>query len=236
MSQITKICDLLELTRLKSVCKFLNNYINTNPELFWFKHSIKLYKISYCRGCIIENEILPNYFIKDLDINYERDPFGLEIFSERIKMFSKFESLCIPYKSKMADQQDLLSKLFDNLDTRNLEDLKMEYAIISEKRKPKIDLMVLVLEGMVMYFAKDIIWFDYRENKDEKCGVCNIKLIPGDRCIISDCEHNFHIDCINRYCIRVENKCPICKTEIKNKLAKFDNFDENILAKMCEIF
>lgn len=69
--------------------------------------------------------------------------------------------------------------------------------------------------------TENIIWYSYKENSEgttEKCAVCNIKLITGDQCRISDCIHEFHAECIARYCDRVENKCPTCKTEVLNKI------------------
>lgn len=67
--------------------------------------------------------------------------------------------------------------------------------------------------------TKDVVWYLYKEKvKSESCAVCNIRLITDDHCRISDCSHEFHADCIARYCDRVEDKCPICKTEVKDKI------------------
>lgn len=75
-------------------------------------------------------------------------------------------------------------------------------------------------------FTKDKIWYEYKETENlESCAVCKIKLCTGDRCRFSDCTHNYHADCIARYCDRVENKCPICKTEILDKLERFENIN-----------
>ena len=67
--------------------------------------------------------------------------------------------------------------------------------------------------------TKDIVWYEYEESDIvEQCAVCNIKLITGDCCRISDCTHNFHAECIARYCDRIENRCPTCKTEVLEKI------------------
>jgi hypothetical protein len=95
--------------------------------------------------------------------------------------------------------------------------------------------MKMLGEGMCMYFSRNLLWYEYEANdKEYQCGVCKIKLLNGDKCGISDCEHKFHADCIARYYDRVENKCPICQTEIQDKLAKFDDFDENIFNLLRE--
>ena len=99
----------------------------------------------------------------------------------------------------------------------------------------KIDFMNVAIEGMITLFSKNIIWYYYQESREiEKCVVCNIKLLTGDKCRISDCEHEFHADCIARYSDRVENCCPICKTEIKPKLAQFKDIDEETIRMIVE--
>jgi hypothetical protein len=78
-------------------------------------------------------------------------------------------------------------------------------------------------ESACEVLSNNIIWFYYKEKSiEEKCAVCNIKLINNDKCRISDCDHNFHADCIARYCDRVKNCCPVCNKTIESKLATID--------------
>lgn len=85
---------------------------------------------------------------------------------------------------------------------------------------PDIKQLIKVITHVgIDILTKDKVWYSYEEkDKIENCAVCKIRLCTGDKCRFSDCDHNYHTDCIARYCDRVENKCPICKTEVLDKL------------------
>lgn len=88
--QIIKLCDFKDIIRLKSVCKSFYKCIFKNPKVFWFKHPIKFYtKFNNCKGCIIDNEILPNFGSKNYIIQHIPIPCGLEIHPEQIRILSR---------------------------------------------------------------------------------------------------------------------------------------------------
>lgn len=87
-----------------------------------------------------------------------------------------------------------------------------------------------VIEGLMLCVTKGIIWFRYEEKEGvtESCVICNKILANGDMCRISDCTHNFHNKCIVSYCNIVEEKCPICKTEVRDRLAPLPTNKEEV--------
>lgn len=80
--------------------------------------------------------------------------------------------------------------------------------------------LVSIINTFMTEISKGVINEVYKESDIiEKCVVCDLKLVNGDLCRISDCKHNFHAECIVRYCKLIKNKCPVCDTEILDKLA-----------------
>ncbi len=69
------------------------------------------------------------------------------------------------------------------------------------------------------FMTENVIWYEYVDPGIKKfCSVCKLELRTGDRCRVEDCDHTAHAECIARYMDRVEKKCPVCKTEIQNKI------------------
>ncbi|KAK9699688.1 hypothetical protein RND81_08G189100 [Saponaria officinalis] len=52
---------------------------------------------------------------------------------------------------------------------------------------------------------------DCRENEDDiKCSICQEEYADGDEMGRLECEHRYHIDCVNQW-LRLKNWCPVCK-------------------------
>ena len=86
------------------------------------------------------------------------------------------------------------------------------------------ELMLLAttaFQAFAEHFTENISWFKYIENEqgDKKhCAICQIPLVTGDKCHVSDCSHQFHADCMARYINRVDARCLICKTAVRQKI------------------
>lgn len=75
--QILNMCNFKDLIRFQLVCQSFYKYINTHPELFWYKNPIKFYLSPYnCRGCVAEDIVTG---LSHKMIMYELQPLGLEI-------------------------------------------------------------------------------------------------------------------------------------------------------------
>ncbi|KAK4760064.1 hypothetical protein SAY87_023195 [Trapa incisa] len=49
------------------------------------------------------------------------------------------------------------------------------------------------------------------EKDDTKCSICQEEYMDGDEVGRMQCEHMYHVDCINQW-LRVKNWCPVCKS------------------------
>lgn len=92
--------------------------------------------------------------------------------------------------------------------------------------EPSAGLNILLetfFHSICTHVTENIVWYKYEQTEqEEKCVVCNVPLKTGDQCRISDCEHNFHANCIARYCDRVEENCPVCKTPVQDKFLSIE--------------
>ena len=87
--QIMELFDFRDIIRLKLVCKSFCICINNNPKIFWFKHPIRFYtNFNNCKGCIIENEILPNFRKKNCIIKHIPIHYGLEVHPKQVWILS----------------------------------------------------------------------------------------------------------------------------------------------------
>lgn len=83
-------------------------------------------------------------------------------------------------------------------------------------KKELYAVMATIFKCAVEFMTENVIWFEYSESdKPKSCSVCKIGLRNGDRCRISNCEHQAHAECMARYIDRVEPKCPICGINAK---------------------
>ena len=53
---------------------------------------------------------------------------------------------------------------------------------------------------------------------DENCTICLNEFKKGDKVYFLPCIHCFHVVCLKEW-VKSQKNCPICKFELKNKLA-----------------
>jgi hypothetical protein len=49
--------------------------------------------------------------------------------------------------------------------------------------------------------------------REDVCSVCISTINVGDECIITDCNHMFHLDCINPW-LNNHHTCPNCRANL----------------------
>ena len=66
------------------------------------------------------------------------------------------------------------------------------------------------------------IYSDKKEisNLMKKISICLDKFNDNDEILLTKCNHIFHKDCINKWIIDYNIKCPICKEKIANSKIK----------------
>ena len=71
---------------------------------------------------------------------------------------------------------------------------------------------------------KEIKHYNLKQNKEENCSVCMMKLVKDQEVSELKCGHIFHKECIMKWLKEYNYKCPVCRAECGKP--KF-NLDQN---------
>lgn len=99
---------------------------------------------------------------------------------------------------------------FSDLGTLSMNDIFSErlnemYLALSENETKRDEAITI-----------DIKESEYKEETSIDCTVCCVEINKGEKIVKLDCNHVFHINCIDEW-VKYKQECPNCRNKIKTK-------------------
>ena len=110
------------------------------------------------------------------------------------------------FSSVVFNHVDTIS-MFDHLDSSNMEPVKLTVSEDEINKIPTFEYQNLSSEI---------------QSFNDACSICKMDYLPTDEIRHIKCNHIFHKECIDPWLLNENHKCPVCREEVADHIAKIN--------------